>query len=534
VQPGVGLAWDSVIEGGGVQVYLVNPSDVSFGVGVITPRWLYVLAGATPGSFGDPVVIDESLEAFQPERIRPGDIVGIGIHTSNAHRGYELGRLVRRRGGIPVFGGIHASLFPAEAQEHGHAESVVKGDGDLIWGTVLSDWIQRRMKPVYDGGMVNGLDFASARWDLLPRKSYMWASVQTARGCPKHCSFCSVWRTDGQMPRLRPVGAVIDEVIALRRMGFRFIALADDNFYPVTLHDLSVASKLQDRSRYEQLSSLLDQRFSLMKELSRIPASDLILFTQVTMEAAENTDFLKAMQSARIRGALVGVESITQNGLKGIYKGFNASGEDLVSRLQIFRQHGVYVLGSFIFGLPTDTPETFSATGDLADRSGMAFAQFVPLTPFPGTIDFENWEKTTLAASRLSEEIPVTRHWLIPTEQRPKLYIPHPQMAPDEIRTRTQEVWDSFYSLPKIWRRSQCASRLRWRLAFLLISKLYCYMYARTGIATDSAGQSLAVRWARFIAKPCIRLFAAKPMKELQAIPIVQPAAPNAEVFASD
>jgi hypothetical protein len=70
-----------------VQVYLVNPSDVSFGVGVITPRWLYVLAGATPHSFGDPVVIDESLEAFQPERIRPGDIVGIGIHTSNAHRG---------------------------------------------------------------------------------------------------------------------------------------------------------------------------------------------------------------------------------------------------------------------------------------------------------------------------------------------------------------------------------------------------------------------------------------------------------------
>ena len=382
--------------------------------------------------------------------------------------------------------------------------------------------------------MVNGADFAPARWDLLSRKSYMWASVQTARGCPKHCSFCSVWRTDGQLPRLRPVSAVIDEVVTLRRMGFRFIALADDTFYPVTLHDLSVASKLQDRSRYEQLSSLLDQRFSLMKELSRIPASDLILFTQVTMEAAENPDFLKAMQSARIKGALVGVESITQNGLKGINKGFNVSGEDLVARLQTFRQHGVHVLGSFIFGLPTDTPETFSATGELADRSGMAFAQFVPLTPFPGTIDFEKWEKATTESRRLPGEIPVTRHWLIPTEQRPKLYIPHPKMAPKEIRTLTQQVWDSFYSFPKIWQRSRFISKLRWRLAFLLISKLYCCMYARTGIATDSARQSLAVKWARLVARPCLRLFAAKPMKELQSAPRIQLVDPVPGALALD
>ena len=107
-------------------------------------------------------------------------------------------------------------------------------------------------------------------------------------------------------------------------------------------------------------------------------------------------------------------------------------------------------------------------------------------------------------------------------------------MAPDEIRIRTQKVWDSFYSIPKIWKRSKCASRLRWRMAFLLISKLYCYMYARTGIATDSARQSLAVRWARLIAKPCIRLFAAKPMKELQPAPGIQPLHSVPEAFASN
>jgi radical SAM superfamily enzyme YgiQ (UPF0313 family) len=201
----------------------------------------------------------------------------------------------------------------------------------------------------------------------------------------------------------------------------------------------------------------------LMRALRRFSRSGFAL--AISLESVS----IQAMQSARIKGELLGVESITQNGLKGIYKGFNASGEDLVARMQTFRQHSVYVLGSFIFGLPTDTPETFSATSDLADPSGMAFAQFVPLTPFPGTIDFENWEKATAESKRLPGQAPVTRHWLIPKEQRTKLYIPHPKMMPDEIRIRTQNAWDSFYSLPKIWRRSRCASRLRWRLAFLLI-----------------------------------------------------------------
>ena len=88
-----------------------------------------------------------------------------------------------------------------------------------------------------------------ARWDLLPAGRYMWASVQTVRGCPKHCSFCSVWRTDGQKPRQRSVDAVIDEIVELRRRGFRFIALADDNFYPVTLDDLRMAARRADTAR---------------------------------------------------------------------------------------------------------------------------------------------------------------------------------------------------------------------------------------------------------------------------------------------
>src|SRR6185295_12241316 len=103
-----------------------------------------------------------------------------------------------------------------------------------------------------------------------------------------------------------------------------------------------------------------------------------------------------------------------------------------------FRQHGVYVLGSFIFGLPSDRPSTFDATADVAERAELAFAQFVMLTPYPGTIDFEAWEKKVGNEAMEVGGIPVTRHWLIPQADRPKVYASHPVMAADEIRARTQ------------------------------------------------------------------------------------------------
>jgi radical SAM superfamily enzyme YgiQ (UPF0313 family) len=496
-----------------VRVHLVNPSDLSFGTAVITPRWLYVLAAATPDRFGTPRIVDETLDRFDARTVEPGDVVGIGIHTANALRGYAIARMVRARGGFAVFGGIHATLFPDEVREHGSAHSVVSGDGDRIWPQVLADCQDGTLRASYDGGRIEGDAFSPARWDLLPDGRYMWGSVQTVRGCPKHCSFCSVWRTDGQRPRQRRVEDVVREVVALRRKGFRFVALADDNFYPVTLADLAAADRRSDKQQFATLTSLRRERFELMAALERLP-DDMVFFTQITMEAAEDPEFLAAMRRAKIQGALVGVESVTPEGLKAVYKNFNDAGEALVTRLQTFRAHGVHVLGSFIFGLPTDNADTFAATADLAQRSGVSFAQFVMLTPFPGTLDFAKWEQ---AASGVPEVngIPLTRYWLIPSDERPKVYIPHPTMSPDAIRRGTQGVWDRFYSVPAIWQRSACVRSLRSRIAFLVISKLYRQMYANTGISTDSARIAKSARYARWLAKAVRRLFVAPPMPDL-------------------
>ena len=156
------------------RVHLINPSHVSFGVAVITPRWLYVLAAATGTRWGDPHLIDETLEETDFSTIAPGDVVGIGIHTGNAKRGYEIGQRVRALGAWVVFGGIHATLYPDEAREHGHAHAVVKGDGDLIWSSVVEACFNGTPLPMYDGGRVAGDRFLSARWaknmeDLRPR-----------------------------------------------------------------------------------------------------------------------------------------------------------------------------------------------------------------------------------------------------------------------------------------------------------------------------------------------------------------------------
>ena len=161
------------------------------------------------------------------------------------------------------------------------------------------------------------------------------------------------------------------------------------------------------------------------------------------------------------------------------------------------------------------------------------------LTPFPGTVDFARWEKEQGDNPVAVDGIPVTRYWLIPAARRPKMFMPHPAMTSEEMRVRTQGVWDRYYSLSSIWKRSTITPNLRARLAFLFISKLYRQMYASTGITTDSARRKKATNWARWIAIPSRKLFQGRPMPGLkmplfeQAAPTVLPAAKPTPVTIS-
>jgi hypothetical protein len=115
-------------------------------------------------------------------------------------------------------------------------------------------------------------------------------------------------------------------------------------------------------------------------------------------------------------------------------------------------------------------------------------------------------------------DVPITRYWLIPTEVRPKMFTPHPSMSSDEIRERTQKVWDRFYNWSAIWQRSACVPNLRRKHGFIvMLSKLYRQMYAGTGISTTARGGRSRRLGALDGEADASRLFQAKPMPELQS-----------------
>lgn len=245
----------------------------------------------------------------------------------------------------------------------------------------------------------------------------------------------------------------------------------------------------------------MEERAKLLK--------DMVFFTQITMEAGEGSDYLNAMRRANIKGALVGGEAVTPEGLKAVFTDWNYSGEALAKQLQKIRQHGVHVLGSFIFGLPTDTAATFDDTTQMALKADITFAQFVRMTPFPGTVDFGRWKKNQSKIPKMARDVPITRYWLIPVEIRPKMFTPRSTMSADEIRDRTQKVWDRFYGCGPVWQRSACMPTFRARLAFIFLSKLYRQMYAGTGISTDCTRRKKAKKWTRFLARQCKMQFQA-------------------------
>ena len=123
-------------------VHLVNPSDLLSWRRRDHARRLFVLGAATPALYGSPLITDETLEPFDVGTVQPGDVVGVGIHTGNALRGYSVGTLARARGAVAIFGGIHATLYPDEALSLGGAQAVVKGDGDVIGPLGLGDATQ--------------------------------------------------------------------------------------------------------------------------------------------------------------------------------------------------------------------------------------------------------------------------------------------------------------------------------------------------------------------------------------------------------
>ena len=479
------------------KVILVNPSRTSFGYSVITPRWLFVIAQATPRELvGDPILVDEAIKEFDPAIVKPGDIVGISISTGNCVAGYRVLEEAKKKGATVIMGGVHATIFPDEPLEMG-ADAVVTGNGDVVWSKVVEDALNGTLEKRYVGGRVPGEDLLKARWDLLDPRSYMFATVQTVAGCPEKCSFCSVWVTDGRQPRQRLSEKIIEEVNELYDLGFRVVIFADDNFNPATLGRIAREPSPQKKL---QLAQIREERLKFFDEYDRSVPRDMHAFTQMTTEVTSDLEYLSAMrQKMRIMGTLIGVESFSEEGLKNVDKQWNPVGENMVKTIQTIQDNGILVLSSIICGLESDTVQSIRTMKKFAMESGTALAQFTFYEVYPGTRDFYEMRKArkSLADSDLvpksKTEIQEDRFWLKSATPKGDEIVSHAHISSAELVAETMKCWQAFYSIKESLRRVRRGKMGNWPLTSKLIYVCFCLafkrLYSGEGVAADSVRQ---------------------------------------------
>jgi radical SAM superfamily enzyme YgiQ (UPF0313 family) len=325
------------------------------------PLALGILAALTPSDW-QVKIADENFQAF---RFREADLVGITAMTASANRAYEIAAIYREKGIPVVMGGIHASSLPDEALRY--VDSVVIGEAEGIWDQVLGDAAGGVLQKVYRSGMADFRKAPPARHDLF-HPGYLFASIQTSRGCPMDCEFCSVPAFNGHQYRLRDPEAVLEEIASVPHKMIYFV---DDNI-------AGYNRQAEDHARaiFEGMI-----RRNLKKEW----------FAQTSLNIVEKPDLLKLAARSGCRMLLLGIEAEDPDALKDANKKLNLrmGVESYRKAFRTIHQHGIVVLGAFIFGMDSDTPESLERRTRYILKSSVDVTQASVMTPLPGTRLFE-------------------------------------------------------------------------------------------------------------------------------------------------
>jgi len=371
----------------------------------LPPLNLLYVAALTPKDV-EVTLVDEHVDRIDFEE--EVDLVGITSLTATAPRSYEIADEFRKRRVKVILGGIHPSVLPQEAIQH--ADSVVIGEAENLWPEVIEDFKKKRLKKFYQSSQKPSLEnLPLPRRDLLQGKRYLTKNfIQTTRGCPFDCDFCSVTRFFGKRHRFRPVGDVIREIESLEG---NFTVFADDNV---------IAHKKYAKELFKAL----------------IPCKKR-WFSQADLSMAQDEELLKLAVQSGCEGVYIGFESLSDIGLKKFKKYINF--KDAINRL---RSYGIRIEGSFIFGFEADDKKAFEKTLRFAQELRLDMATFHLLTPLPGTQLYEKLE---------NENRIIERDWskynLSTVVFKPK------QMTKEELQKGVCWAMRKFYSLPSIARR---------------------------------------------------------------------------------
>jgi radical SAM superfamily enzyme YgiQ (UPF0313 family) len=282
------------------------------------------------------------------------DLVAISIETYTARRGYRIAARYRERGVPVVFGGYHATLCAAEAKAH--ADAVCVGEAEAVWAEILRDADGGRLKPFYSGDRTRELRALQADRRIFKGKNYLpVALIETSRGCPFQCNFCSIAAMYRGTYRRRPAREIIEEV---RQAGEKRVFFVDDNI---------VGDPVGARELFEALAPL-----------------GIRWISQASLNALKNEALIQQMARSGCLGVLIGFESLNGQNLAAMGKRINRVEEyrDTLARL---RRAGILVYGTFIFGYPHDNLASFGESVRFAQKEKLFLAAFNHLVPFPGT-----------------------------------------------------------------------------------------------------------------------------------------------------
>jgi radical SAM superfamily enzyme YgiQ (UPF0313 family) len=373
------------------------------------PLSLPLLAGLTPRDV-DVRLIDENVEPVDFDA--PADWVAITAATASAPRAYQIADAFRERAIPVVMGGIHPTVLPDEASAH--ADAVVVGEAEPVWQTVLGDLAGNRLKPRYESeGYHDLVGLPHPRRELLRADRYLAINVvQTARGCPNACTFCTVSAIFGRRYRFRPIAEVVDE---LRALG-GWVGFVDDNI---------VGNPARAKELFEALIPL-----------------NLRWIGQGELTMAKDPELLALAARSGCQAMFVGLESVSAENLRATKKSSNM-GYDMGEAIRTVHKAGIEIIGSFVLGLDGDDPGVFARTADFARRHKLVAAQFSVLTPFPGTVVHRQLEQE----GRIED-----RDWSHYTMSN-VVFRPR-QMGAERLREGQRETYARFYSLPSIFARS--------------------------------------------------------------------------------
>jgi len=320
------------------------------------PLVFALLAGLTPPGI-DLALFDERVEEIPAEH--ETDLVAMTVETYTARRAYQIANTFRRRGIPVVMGGYHPSFLPEEALAH--ADSVVTGDAEDVWGQILSNARWGKLQRIYRGSKQTSLQGLVFDRSIFRGKRYNPITpVQFGRGCRFACDFCSIYAFYGAQLRQRPTREVVKEIEELQR---RFFFLVDDNLFI-------------DPAKTEELLRAL------------IPLK--IHWTcQVSLDIADHPGLLDLMARSGCIAAVIGFETLNPENLRQMKKKWNLQHNDYATAIHKFQDRGIMIYGTFVFGYDQDTTESFDITVDFALRSKFCLANFNPLTPTPGAPLFE-------------------------------------------------------------------------------------------------------------------------------------------------